>query len=107
VTGRKPNPHGKRSNAVIEKLLLLMQQHNLTYTQVSRRLDDLGHPISPTAIRRVIQQERQITVDDAEHLGQVFGLSIIEMVDVEPNQNYRSDVLRWLLAETEYLESVR
>jgi len=63
MAGKEPD-YGPTAKTVAENIMLLRERQQLTYTRVSERLDKLGWPLTPAAIRRVENCERRITVDD-------------------------------------------
>lgn len=61
----KPPDTGPTSDTVAENITRLRSDQNLTYTQLSERLDTEAHwGITPTAIRRIEEGSRRVTVDD-------------------------------------------
>lgn len=48
---------------------------NMTFAELGRRLEDIGHPIPPLGLRRIEKGQRRIDVDDLVALAQIFGVS--------------------------------
>jgi len=62
------------------RLRELRTQQNLTYAAVSARLDQLGHPTMPLAVRRMEEGDRAIDVDDLMALATVFGVAPVTLL---------------------------
>lgn len=64
MPGRPPEI-GHTAESVAENVTRLRTEQNLTYTQLSDRLGfETKRVISPTAIRKIEECQRQVTVDD-------------------------------------------
>ena len=48
---------------------------NMTFAELGRQLEDIGHPIPPLGLRRIEKGQRRIDVDDLVALAQIFGVS--------------------------------
>ena len=62
-------------HTVADHLRRLRQEHNLTPTQMSRRLGELGRPLSPVAVQRMENGERAVDTDDLTALAILFDVS--------------------------------
>jgi len=63
MVGKEPD-YGPTAKAVAENIALLRERQQLSYTRLSERLEKIGWPLTPAAVRRVENCERRITVDD-------------------------------------------
>lgn len=63
MVGREPD-YGPTARAVAENITLLRERQQLTFTRLSERLEKIGWPLNPAAVRRVENCERRVTVDD-------------------------------------------
>lgn len=63
MAGKEPE-YGPTANTVAENVQRLRDADNLTFTQVSDRLEAAGWPLTPVAVRRIEQGSRRVTVDD-------------------------------------------
>ena len=78
-------PNSKRARGstgmtTANRLRELRTQQNLTYAAVSARLDQLGHPTMPLAIRRMEEGDRVIDVDDLMALATVLGVAPVTLL---------------------------
>ena len=67
-----PGPIGSAVAANIERLL---ESQNLSYAELSRRLDELGRPIAPLGLTRIRDLQRRVDVDDLVALALALGVS--------------------------------
>lgn len=75
VAGRTPDI-GPTSETVAENVQRLRTEQNLTYTQLSERLETrAGWTITATAVRRIEEGERRVSVDDLMALAAALGVS--------------------------------
>ena len=68
----KKTQEGPTGKAVRDNIKRLREDQNLTFAELSRRLDDLDSPIPPLGLRRIEQGERKIDVDDLTALATVL-----------------------------------
>lgn len=66
---------GPTSDAVRANVRRLRDQMELSYAELSRRLEARGHPLAVLALRRIEDGERRVTVDDLSALAVVFGVT--------------------------------
>lgn len=64
---------GPTGETVRANVTYLREDQNLTYAELSRRLEDVGNPIPPLGLRRIEAGERRVHVDDLMALAAVFG----------------------------------
>ena len=67
-----PGPIGAAVAANIERL---RESQNLSYAELSRRLDELGRPIAPLGLTRIRDLQRRVDVDDLVALALALGVS--------------------------------
>ncbi|MDN6537500.1 MAG: helix-turn-helix transcriptional regulator [Corynebacterium variabile] len=60
----KKTQEGPTGEAVRANVKRLRESQNLTFAELSRRLDALGNPIPPLGLRRIEQGDRKVDVDD-------------------------------------------
>jgi transcriptional regulator with XRE-family HTH domain len=61
--------------AVATNIERLRESQNLSYAELSRRLDALGRPIAPLGLTRIRERERRVDVDDLVALALALGVS--------------------------------
>lgn len=66
---------GATGVAVASNITRLREMQGITYTQLSKRLEAGGRPISPLAIRRIEETERRADVDDLMALAVALGVT--------------------------------
>lgn len=62
-------------HTVADHLRRLRREHNLTPTEMSRRLGELGRPLSPVAVQRMETGQRAVDTDDLMALAILFDVS--------------------------------
>jgi transcriptional regulator with XRE-family HTH domain len=67
-----PGPIGTAVAANIERL---RESQNLSYAELSRRLDELGRPIAPLGLTRIRDSQRRVDVDDLVALALALDVS--------------------------------
>ncbi|MET7752600.1 helix-turn-helix transcriptional regulator [Micromonospora sp. NPDC005367] len=55
---------GRVGELIAQQLRRLREERNVTYTELVKRLDGLGHPIPILGLRRIERGERRVDVDD-------------------------------------------
>lgn len=95
---------GRYSETARLNMLNLMQENKIGYAELVRRLATVGWPLPILAVRRAASGDRRLTLDDAGAIAQVFGTTIADLVDPKFNDEYRTRVLKWLLAEAEWVK---
>lgn len=55
---------------------------SITYAELSRRLEDLRHPIPPLGLRRIERCERRIDIDDLFCIAEALGLDYAHLADM-------------------------
>ena len=63
MAGREPD-YGPTARTVAENITLLREKQQITFTRLSERLEQIGWPLTPAAVRRVENCQRRVTVDD-------------------------------------------
>ncbi len=101
---------GPATQRIVANLIRIRKERNLTYTQISAALEEIGRPIPILGLRRIEAGERRIDVDDVEALAQVLGvvpLALIypigtdqEEVELLPHVRARTwDAAKWFTGE--------
>lgn len=67
-------PPGPLSAQVARSVARLRQQKGMTYTELEKRLADIGRPIPILGLRRLEGGDRRVDADDLAALAQVFGV---------------------------------
>lgn len=70
-------PTGETVRANIKRF---REARNLTFAELSRRLDQVGRPIPPLGLRRAEEGNRKIDVDDLTALAEVFGVAPVGLL---------------------------
>ncbi|MCS3492403.1 transcriptional regulator with XRE-family HTH domain [Arthrobacter sp. JUb119] len=82
---------GATSKTVAENLTRLRESLGLNYTDVSRRLDEVGHTgISPLAVRRMEETKRRVDADDLVALA--IALNVNPNALLMPNYSDNADM---------------
>ncbi len=55
---------GPSGETVADNIKRVREARRWTYTELSKRLTDLGRSVSPLAVRRIEERERRVDVDD-------------------------------------------
>lgn len=63
---------GPTGQTVADNVKRLRTAQNLTYAEMSRRLNDLGHSIPELGLRRIENQQRKVDTDDLMALAHVL-----------------------------------
>lgn len=69
------NPLGPTGNTVRENIKRLREAHNLTYAELSRRLEKAGRGIPTLGLSRIEEGERRVDSDDLMALAAVLGVN--------------------------------
>nr|WSY53793.1 helix-turn-helix transcriptional regulator [Streptomyces sp. NBC_00886] len=80
---RRPRPaaqYGPVAKAVAVNVERLRKARNKTIYSLSGELNEIGRPITPSAIAKIEKQQRQVTVDDLVALAVVFNTSPISLL---------------------------
>lgn len=70
-------PIGEHAAAAVK---VLRDKRNLTFAELSRKLDDLGRPIPPLGLRRIEAGDRRIDVDDLVALALALEVSPLALL---------------------------
>ena len=99
---------GNTGEAVRENVKRRREAENLSYAELSRRLEEIGNPIPPLGLRRIESGERKVDVDDLAALASILRTTppYLLMPDVEGKDDLvavtgneeatASDVWHWL-----------
>jgi hypothetical protein len=79
MAGKEPDI-GATSRAVAANVMRLRKAQNMSFTDVSEQLANLGWSINAVGIRRIENRERRVTPDDLTALAVVFGVSPITLL---------------------------
>jgi transcriptional regulator with XRE-family HTH domain len=75
MAGKEPNT-GPTAMTVVANVKRLRTDQNLSYTELSHRLDEVaGWSVNPVGVRRIEDGERRVTVDDLFALAAALGVS--------------------------------
>jgi hypothetical protein len=88
--------------AVADTVDRLRIANGLTFAGLSDLTAQAGHRIPPLGIRRIRDHQRYIDVDDLIALAAALHTTPSQLMDRTAAENYRTDCLRWLLAESEH-----
>ena len=105
VVSKQARVKGELSENVVGNTCRLLAENRMPVSELHRRLASIGHPIPILGLRYLIAGKRVISIDEAGAIAKVFGLSIAEIS--ESIGDYKQKVLRWLLAEEEWISSRR
>ncbi|WP_405549760.1 helix-turn-helix domain-containing protein [Streptomyces microflavus] len=75
---RRPRPaaqYGPTAAAVAENVGRLRRARGMTIYGLSGALQEVGRPITPSAVAKIERQQRQVSVDDLAALAVVLGVS--------------------------------
>lgn len=67
------NPLGHSGKAVAANVKRLLQEQNLTFAALSSRLENLGRPIPPLGLRKIVAETRRVDSDDLVGLALALG----------------------------------
>jgi transcriptional regulator with XRE-family HTH domain len=117
-TGRMPDKKqidaGPTGVAVAANIESLRKSQNLSYAELSRRLDQLGRPIAPLGLTRIRDHKRRVDVDDLVALALALDVSPATLLLPDPSvvgtsgsapvteggDDYpRRQIWSWLIAE--------
>ncbi|MFF3179952.1 helix-turn-helix domain-containing protein [Rhodococcus pyridinivorans] len=76
----KKNPLGPVGRVAASNIRRLRQEQNLTYAELSRRLDELGRPIATLGLSRIESEARRIDIDDLVGLAVALGVSPVTLL---------------------------
>ncbi|MGW0006050.1 helix-turn-helix domain-containing protein [Nocardia grenadensis] len=76
----KKNPLGATGETVAANVERLRQQRNLSYAELSRRLEAAGRPIPTLGLRKIESKERRVDVDDLVVLATVFEVAPLALL---------------------------
>lgn len=102
--GRQLGPLGL---AVIDNIKRIRAEQHLSVAALSRRLDEIGRPIAVLGLRRIESGVRRVDVDDLAALADAFSVPIEALMDQKVGERYRTQCLKWLLAEAEWNQGIR
>jgi hypothetical protein len=75
MSAKKQIDTGPIGTAVAANIETLLESQNLSYAELSRRLDKLGRPIAPLGLTRIRDHKRRVDVDDLVALALALGVS--------------------------------
>jgi transcriptional regulator with XRE-family HTH domain len=115
MPAKKQIDAGPIGSAVAANIERLRESQNLSYAELSRRLDELGRPIAPLGLTRIRDQKRRVDVDDLVALALALDVSPATLLLLpealvggangtapvtEGGADYpRRQIWRWLVAE--------
>lgn len=73
----EPGPAAQR---IVANLIRIRRERNLTFTEISAALEEVGRPIPILGLRRIEAGERRIDVDDIEALAHVLGVVPLALI---------------------------
>ncbi|MFC9838955.1 helix-turn-helix domain-containing protein [Rhodococcus sp. NPDC127530] len=76
----KKNPLGPTGVTAAQNVERLRTAQNLSYAELSRKLDDLGRPIATLGLSRIESQARRIDADDLVALALALGVSPLALL---------------------------
>lgn len=79
MAGRE-NPQGPTAQTVRANIAEFREAAELTYAEMSRRLDEAGRPIPPLGLRRIEAGERRVDVDDLTAIAVVLDVSPMRLL---------------------------
>ena len=85
MAGRE-NPQGPTAQTVRANIAEFREAAELTYAEISRRLDEAGRPIPPLGLRRIEAGERRVDVDDLTAIAVVLDVSPMRLCYPASNQ---------------------
>lgn len=95
-----PNPQGKKtSHVVAENVEQLRVGRRWSYTELSRRLDLVGHALNPVVLQRVTKGQRRIDVEDLTALARVFDTTPAALLTPKPRTKDEFDLVTEELPE--------
>lgn len=74
------NPLGPTGQAVAANVERLVEEQNLTYAALARRLRDINRPIPELGLRKIVSQTRRVDSDDLVALAVAFGVSPVSLL---------------------------
>jgi transcriptional regulator with XRE-family HTH domain len=75
MPAKKQIDAGPIGTAVAANIERWRESQNLSYAELSRRLDELGRPIAPLGLTRIRDHKRRVDVDDLVALALALGVS--------------------------------
>ena len=96
MTG-KPKTQGPLAMIVARNTSDLRRKTNMTAAGLSRLLYAAGTDIPVLGLRRLEGGRRNITVDEAAALANVFGLQISDIVRAGVVDSHQEEIIRWVL----------
>ena len=76
----KKNEPGPTSETVRANVKIYRESQNLTYAELSRRLDNLGKPIAVLGLSRIENGERRVDVDDLMALASALDVPPVDLL---------------------------
>lgn len=92
MAGRVPDT-GEAAHTVASNVARIRTSQNLTWTQLSDRLSDLGWNLTPVAVKNIESERRRVTVDDLVALAVALGVSPVTLLT--PNSPEGSDMVQY------------
>lgn len=74
------NPLGPSGRAVAKNVERLRDKQKLTFAALSERLGELGRPIPPLGLRKIVAETRRVDADDLVALAIAFGVTPISLL---------------------------
>lgn len=97
----KQRRQGPIAKTVAKNISQLLQITKTPHTHLSNRLYSAGCDIPPLAIRRILSNNRNITIDEAAALAGAFGLSLEQMLLPDAANRCRELVIAWAMKRAE------
>lgn len=102
MTGKSPTPIGQLGLTVIENIKSLRVQQRLNYTELAAKVTEAGRPLNAVGIRRIEEGERRLDIDEIAAMATALGVTVQALLDPDAMEFYRSQCLRWLMAEDDH-----
>lgn len=96
MTG-KPSRQGPIARIVAANLCDLKKMTKATWTGISNQLAQFGVEVPPLALRRMLEDERNITIDEAAGIANAFGLGLEDIVLPSVTSRKLEQIIRWNL----------
>ena len=74
------NPLGPSGRAVAANIRRLLDEQNLKFVDLANRLKDLGRPIPPLGLRKIVGETRRVDADDLVALAVALGVSPVSLL---------------------------
>jgi transcriptional regulator with XRE-family HTH domain len=68
------------SETFAKRLAIARRARNWSQARLAKILDELGHPMHPTALSRIEKETRQVTIDDAVAIAAALDVALVHMI---------------------------